>query len=98
MSNLVEAHLTASDFLSKTTVHLHLKRQLGFPDYYGANLSALADCLAEATSPLLISIDIAPEELPEGMQAYALRLVQVCAREALANENVSLIVEHASRR
>jgi len=28
------------------------------------------------------------------MQAYVIRFVQTCAREALVNENLSLVIEH----
>jgi RNAse (barnase) inhibitor barstar len=77
-------------------LHEHIQKELGFPEYYGRNLSALADCLSDVSHPTLITIRIDEEKLPAGMEAYVLRLAQVCAREALANENVSLIIEHPS--
>ena len=94
MSKLREARITSDKCLYRSQLHEYLHEALGFPEYYGDNLSALADCLAEAGTPLLITFDIDAESLPTEMQAYMLRLVQVCARESLANENVSLIVEH----
>lgn len=94
MAAIRQAHITSDKCLYRTMLHNYLKDSLGFPDYYGANLSALADCLAEACHPLHITFEIDPDTLPTDMQAYLLKLVQVCAREALANENITLTVEH----
>lgn len=88
-----EAYITAGRCLYKEMLHEYLQEALGFPDHYGRNLSALADCLAEAGKPLQITFDIEEDALPAGMQAYVLRLAQVCAREAIANENVSLTIK-----
>ena len=79
---------------SQEELHDYLMRKLDFPDYYGANLAALADCLSEICSSTSITICLNEEDLEPGMQAYMLRFVQVCAREAFANENLSLTIEH----
>lgn len=79
---------------SQETLHAYLRKKLNFPDYYGANLSALADCLSEISEPTHITVAISEIELEPGMQAYVLRFVQVCAREALVNENLSFTIEH----
>ena len=79
---------------SQDDLHEYLARELDFPEYYGNNLSALADCLSEICEPTLISISIDEDDLEPGMQAYVLRFVQVCAREALANENLFLSIDH----
>ena len=94
MAGLHEACITSARCLNRTTLHDYLREALDLPDYYGGNMSALADCLAETAVPMLLTFTIDPETLPTDMQAYVLKLVQVCAREALVNENVSLIVEH----
>ena len=94
MGTLRQACITSEICLYRENLHDYLRDSLGLPEYYGANLSALADCLAETAVPMLITFSIDEETLPTDMQAYVLRLVQVCAREALVNENVSLIVEH----
>ena len=41
---------------SQEELHGYLKKKLGFPDYYGENLSALADCLSEMCEPAHITI------------------------------------------
>ena len=89
-----EVTITSNECLYKEMLHEYIQQQLCFPEYYGRNRSALADCLSEASQPTLITMRIDEKQLPAGMGAYVLRLAQVCAREALANENVSLIIEH----
>ena len=96
-AKLTEVTVTAHQCTSESVLHAYLKDELGFPAYYGANLSALADCLSEKGYPTLVTIDIDPDEIEPGMQAYLLRFIQVVAREVLVNENVSLIVEHSYR-
>ena len=36
-----------SKFHTKQELHLYLKQQCQFPDYYGCNLDALYDCLTD---------------------------------------------------
>ena len=90
---MLEARITSERCLYKEMLHEYLQDTLRFPDHYGRNLSALADCLAETGTPMLITFAIDADELVAGMQAYVLRLAQVCAREAIANDNVSVIIE-----
>ena len=92
-----EARITSERCLYRTMLHEYLRDALDLPGYYGMNLSALADCLSETAAPMTITFAIDPDTLPTDMQAYVLRLVQVCAREALVNENVSVTVEHPHR-
>ena len=79
---------------SQQELHGYLKKKLGLPDYYGENLSALADCLSELCEPTHITICLNEDDLEPGMQAYMIRFVQTCAREAFVNENLTLSIEH----
>ena len=92
-----EARIIGARCASQEALHGYIARKLGFPAYYGANLSALADCLSELCEPAKITFAFSEVELEPGMQAYMLRFVQVCAREALANECLSLSIEHPAR-
>ncbi len=89
-----EARIIGPRCTSQETLHEFIAKKLGFPDYYGANLSALADCLSEMGEPASITVAIGEHDVEPGMQAYLLRFVQVCAREALANENLTFTIEH----
>lgn len=93
-AKLLEAKISAKHCYSETVLHDYLKHKLHFPDHYGANLSALADCLSEMGMPTLITIDVDEDKIEPGMQAYLLRFVQVVAREAFVNPKVSLIIQH----
>ena len=42
-----EVTLDAGRLCQKEAAHAYLKERLGLPDYYGANLDALYDCLTE---------------------------------------------------
>ncbi|KMZ55581.1 barstar family protein [Dorea sp. D27] len=42
-----EVTLDAGRLCQKEEAHAYLKERLGLPDYYGANLDALYDCLTE---------------------------------------------------
>ena len=79
---------------SQEELHEYIMKKLGFPEYYGGNLAALADCLSEMCTPINITVCLNEDDLEPGMQAYMLRFVQTCAREALANENISFSIEH----
>lgn len=79
---------------SKEKLHEYIAQKLDFPDFYGENLSALADCLSDICEPTRITIAINEDDIDPGMQAYVIRFVQVCAREALVNENLSIVIEH----
>ena len=43
MSEVREVFVNTACCASREQLHAHLKESLGFPDYYGANLSALAE-------------------------------------------------------
>ncbi|WP_058271053.1 barstar family protein [Olsenella massiliensis] len=44
------------DVSDAASLHAYLARRLGFPIYYGANLSALADCLGDVVTPTHIIV------------------------------------------
>ena len=45
-----EIELNGAKMVDKETTHEYLKEKLSLPDYYGANLDALWDCLSTELS------------------------------------------------
>ena len=53
--------LRESELDEPAQVHAKLAKKLDFPEYYGANLDALEDCLSEVRSPTRIVLERAAE-------------------------------------
>jgi RNAse (barnase) inhibitor barstar len=66
--------------------HEYLRRQFAFPEYYGANLDALYDCLCE-----LNDVQIRILHADEGID-YFPRLYRVLMDAAAENDTLSLTV------
>ncbi|MDL2206906.1 barstar family protein [Eubacteriales bacterium OttesenSCG-928-N13] len=73
----------------RDTLHAHLKRALDFPDYYGANLDALYDCLTDIVMPMRVVIPAAWESALDG---YGRRVVKVFLEAAEHNERLHVSV------
>ncbi|BDF05392.1 barstar family protein [[Clostridium] hylemonae] len=52
-----EVILDAAHMQKKEEAHVYLREKLGFPDYYGANLDALYDCLTECAGLRVIVLN-----------------------------------------
>jgi len=48
--------LDGKKMLSRKQTHEYIKEKMSFPEYYGNNLDALADCLSEITEKTIITI------------------------------------------
>ena len=48
--------LRGAEIEDKAALHAAIARQLGFPDWYGANLDALHDLLSERRRPLRVLV------------------------------------------
>ncbi|MDO4805817.1 MAG: barstar family protein [Coriobacteriales bacterium] len=56
MTRLRKVVLKEKSFESPAELHALLAQELGFPDYYGANLDAFEDCLEDVYVPTRIII------------------------------------------
>lgn len=73
-------------------LHKHLHTALALPEYYGANLDALYDCLTELAEPteLVVQQKVAAEEY---LGWYGQQLVQVLQDAAAANERLKITLQ-----
>ena len=68
--------LNGNNMTGRAEAHAELKRKLDLPDYYGANLDALNDCLGEKSERELVVISDAGTFL-EDCGLYGARLLKV---------------------
>ena len=89
-----EIILDERDFQAIGQVHAYLADELAFPDYYGGNLSALADCLGDIDAPTRIVVrERADEARAADEQGLAFaRLCRVMRRESRENPFLDVIV------
>lgn len=86
-----ELIITEHDFKSAPDLHAFLKEQLAFPEYYGANLDALNDCLEDRVAPLRIIV-----ERDDSIQdPWFDKLCAVIGRAALENDAIDLVCKNA---
>lgn len=69
---------------NREKAHRHIRHRFHFPDYYGANLDALSDCLGEIAVPTRIVVRNAAL-LRSSLGDYGTRLLSVLA--AATGEN-----------
>ena len=65
---------------TRALAHRHIAAALGFPDYYGANLDALHDCLGDMPPTRVVLKH--PQAMRNALGSYALELVRVFRDEA----------------
>ncbi|MGN1266775.1 MAG: barstar family protein [Dorea sp.] len=75
-------YILDADFMkTKEDVHTYLKEQLELPEYYGANLDALYDCLTEQDD-----IEIEIINMPEEKSSYVWKVWKVVKRAKMLVE------------
>lgn len=67
MEDVREVRIIGPRCTSQEALHAFIAKKLGFPDYYGGNLAALADCLSEMGVPTRITIAINDYEVEPGI-------------------------------
>lgn len=71
--------------------HSHLARRLRLPDWYGRNLDALCDCLAEINVPTVILIRHV-QSLKTSLGDYGGKLLSALSAMTGENPNIALVV------
>lgn len=73
---------------SKSEVHMIFVKELGFEDYYGNNLDALADCLDDLDTPVIINY-VNRERMKIKFGRFATVLSQVLKLAAKHNSKIT---------
>ena len=68
--------LNGHEMTSPKNAHEHIAKTLNFPEYYGENLDALADCLAELNSKTYIVL-YGVKDMRRHLKHYADKLLEV---------------------
>ncbi len=70
-------------------LHVYLRSELDLPEYYGANLDALYDCLTEICEPVILKI---PKAIALGSELgwYGERLLLVLQDAAAVNPDLQV--------
>ena len=76
--------------LSRETAHAELKRALELPEYYGANLDALWDCVSTYDAELVL---IHPAPMLEALKVYGCKILQTLYEAAETNPKFSFRIE-----
>ena len=80
--------LAAADFATREELHTYIAARLHFPDYYGANLDALNDCLGDICKPTAIFVTRGSDD-PEWFEGVC----RVMLRAARENEHILFAYE-----
>ena len=84
------AYLNGRQIQSREDLHDELKRQLEFPDYYGANLDALYDLLTAESEETCLYL-LFEDDLEENLGSYYKRLLYTLEDVCEENDNIQLI-------
>ena len=77
--------------LTRAQAYDYINRIIQFPDYFGRNLDALADCLSELNSETLV-IFIHKEEMLAALEGYGNKILDVF-RDISAEEGTFAFVQ-----
>ena len=79
--------LNGKKMVDRDSAHEYIASKLGFPDYYGKNLDALADCVSEFCSDKYIRFSHY-EEAERNLGEYAEAIVEVFSDIAEDNQRI----------
>lgn len=83
------ATIYGAQIADRTALHAALAEKLQFPEYYGANLDALHDCLTALGTPTVLQIVDYPA-LEQNLGVYAQRFIHVVFDAAQENPNFTV--------
>jgi RNAse (barnase) inhibitor barstar len=86
-----EVVVTFADLATKHEAHEAIARRMGFPSYYGCNLSALRDCLGDVDRPTRLVLDLADVDDLE-LASYLRHLASVAMQASADNPSLEVLV------
>ena len=72
--------LDGKDMTSRETAYRVIERTMGFPDWFGHNLDALADCLSELDSDATAIVFVNTDAMADRLGPYAGKILS-CFRD-----------------
>jgi len=84
--------LNGTEISDRSALHAQFREQLGFPDWYGANLDALHDLLSAESEPVTVVLR-APEKLEETLGGYYRQLLQMLEDTRWENNRIEVKTE-----
>ena len=85
--------LDGAEYSEKTDFFADIKEKMQFPDYFGNNLDALADCLSERGSDTAVIL-LNEDDLRKNLGKYAEGILQVFEDCAESNSHLSYHTVH----
>ena len=79
--NMTPVILDGREMTSREAAHRHIASVLGFPEWYGRNLDALADCLWETDGNLCVVLT-EPEAMLEALGGYGQKIIDIFRENA----------------
>ncbi len=84
--------LDGKKMLTRKQTHEYIKERMSFPDYYGNNLDALADCLSEISEITRITIKNY-SDFENNLGVYSKGFIRVFEDAAEDNESIEFKVK-----
>ena len=82
--------LNGENMTTRATAHAEIKREMGFPEYYGGNLDALWDMISATSAEVELHN---PVPMLNGLGKYGCKLLETFFEAAEDNENFSFRLE-----
>lgn len=86
-----EVTIDGAKITTKEELHATLAAGLGFPDYYGGNLDALADCLGDCDTARITLLHTQALSAVLGLR-YVTILIRIVTRAAEENDGITALI------
>ena len=82
--------LDGNRMVSREALHEYLRETLNLPDYYGRNLDALYDLLAEISVP--VTVTLVNSRLLDALGNYGANVIRVLQDAAADNPSLNVLI------